>query len=446
MDSNGWSKFAAGGIAPGERVHGNVNGRFVTALRLKNGKLKCIDSTCYHAGGPLGIGDLEDVNGETCIKCPWHAYSISLEDGGKFYESLALDKATKKLVPAGWRKKEKAQRVHEIEERSGGEVWIRLNQTPEKYDSDDYAGSFICAERVMAGDISGQKKGRDGVMPTTSSGQVFSEQRWKPCKVVSIDKDGSRGVRIKINAGPTFKPKPYPMLMMDAAELFGQSYVVVRIGSVQRYYTPIIGESDDENIVTLSVRVYPGSLVGSSLARLKVGDIVEMRKQMETDPPAVRLGDLASAHFLPQKLKRVLLIAGGSGVTPLLAVCHSILENTPDAIVTFMCFDQSSESVLCRDVLARMASKHRNRLIIVRAFSAPKTAGNKPLPEEAEVLNEQRLTPDLIKKFIFPKIQPNEERILISWCGPPKFTENMEDLIRAAGFATQDCFLVPFLG
>jgi ferredoxin-NADP reductase/nitrite reductase/ring-hydroxylating ferredoxin subunit len=440
-----WQLFAPK-LEKGQRVHGNVHGRFVTAIRLRDNTLRCIDSTCYHAGGPLGIGEIEDVNGEACIKCPWHAYPVSLVDGSKFYESLELDKQTKKLVPAGWRKKERAQRVHDIEERKGGEIWVRLNQSSDKYDSDEYAGSAVCAERVQQGDVTGQKKGRDGIMPSnTSSGQVFAEQRWKPCKVLKVDKDGTEGIRIKVQSGPTFKAKPYPMLMMNAADLFAHPYVVVRIGSIHRYYTPLISPHDDDNVLTLAIRLYGSGLVSASLSRLKPGDMIDVRKAGETDPPAANMKQLVLADFLPQKFRRALLIAAGSGVTPLLAVCHSILENTPDTVVTFICFDRTPDTVICRDILTAWAQHYKKRLIVVRAFS--KKVAASVLPGEASIYTEQRCTPEFIKKFMFPKVQPGEEKILVSWCGPPKFIDHMEeDVLVKAGFSKDDCFFIPYVG
>lgn len=62
-------------------------------------KLICMDSPCYHAAGPLGEGDLvevEDLAGKArsssasreippssilCIRCPWHRYLVSLNTG-----------------------------------------------------------------------------------------------------------------------------------------------------------------------------------------------------------------------------------------------------------------------------------------------------------------------------------------------------------------------------
>lgn len=48
-----------------------LQGRYVTVLQ-HDGKLYCLDSVCFHAGGPLGLGDIEELpGGHSCLKCPW---------------------------------------------------------------------------------------------------------------------------------------------------------------------------------------------------------------------------------------------------------------------------------------------------------------------------------------------------------------------------------------
>ena len=46
----------------GDRVHVQLGDRHVSLINHR-GEVYCLDSLCYHAGGPLGIGDIEDVGG-----------------------------------------------------------------------------------------------------------------------------------------------------------------------------------------------------------------------------------------------------------------------------------------------------------------------------------------------------------------------------------------------
>ena len=52
-----------------------IHGRKVTLARV-SGRLFCFDSVCYHMGGPLSEGDIEDFGGKACVTCPWHGHKV----------------------------------------------------------------------------------------------------------------------------------------------------------------------------------------------------------------------------------------------------------------------------------------------------------------------------------------------------------------------------------
>ena len=53
-----------------------MHGRTVTFIRHR-GTVHAVDAKCYHQGGPLGEGDIEELGaGNICIKCPWHGYRV----------------------------------------------------------------------------------------------------------------------------------------------------------------------------------------------------------------------------------------------------------------------------------------------------------------------------------------------------------------------------------
>lgn len=117
-----------------------VHGRHVTLLRLRRrgsagaagaGEYRwaCIDSVCYHAGGPLAEGTVRGVAGRTCIQCPWHSYLIDVFTG----EGLYMDLDRK------YRSKGVRQRTHEVEVRADLHVYVRLSAEPADVPSDEYA-------------------------------------------------------------------------------------------------------------------------------------------------------------------------------------------------------------------------------------------------------------------------------------------------------------------
>ena len=140
-----------GALGEGERAHARVGagGRFVSVLRHA-GRLFAFDSVCYHAGGPLGLGDVEDVDGRPCVACPWHHYQVALETGDKLYQALERT-PDGKMVPGGWKSVGVRQRVHDVEERQGEGVFVRL-QEDGGVTSDGYAFDEVCGGRMARGD------------------------------------------------------------------------------------------------------------------------------------------------------------------------------------------------------------------------------------------------------------------------------------------------------
>ncbi|XP_060738350.1 Rieske domain-containing protein [Tachysurus vachellii] len=115
------------------RLVTSVNGRDVLVFHHQ-GELHALDARCYHAGGPLQNGDIEEVAGRVCIVCPWHKYKISVCDGEGVYQ--AVDPSVKPLKPR-WCTKGVKQRVHKVTEIRS-RVYITLNTSPEHLESDQY--------------------------------------------------------------------------------------------------------------------------------------------------------------------------------------------------------------------------------------------------------------------------------------------------------------------
>ena len=138
----------------GARVHTTVGGRYVTLVRLR-GRLHAFDSNCYHAGGPLGLGDIEETGGRLCVVCPWHHYQITLDTGEKLYQSLERAPDTGQMRPGPWKSIGPRQRVHGVEERPDGGVYVRLRDAqsdpgadPKLAACDAYAFDAACGRRL----------------------------------------------------------------------------------------------------------------------------------------------------------------------------------------------------------------------------------------------------------------------------------------------------------
>lgn len=116
----------------------------MSVLRHK-GQLFALDSVCYHAGGPLAVGEIEVVAGRDCVLCPWHHYPVALDNGEKLYQSTVKD-ASGKLQPGPWQAVGPRQRTHDAEQRADG-VYVRL-RLDGAVESDAYAHNAACGARL----------------------------------------------------------------------------------------------------------------------------------------------------------------------------------------------------------------------------------------------------------------------------------------------------------
>ncbi|XP_062867450.1 Rieske domain-containing protein [Trichomycterus rosablanca] len=98
------------------------------------GVFYAMDQHCYHAGGALLNGDIEEIANKLCIICPKHKYKISLAEGEGLYK---IPNQRGKDQPPRWCSKGIKQRVHKVNEVDGN-IFVTLSTYPGWLDSDYY--------------------------------------------------------------------------------------------------------------------------------------------------------------------------------------------------------------------------------------------------------------------------------------------------------------------
>ncbi|KAF6027537.1 hypothetical protein EB796_014152 [Bugula neritina] len=64
------------------RLYGDSEGEDIVLIYDdEEDSFHAMDAVCSHEGGPLNLGDIEDVGGDRCLVCPWHRYEFKLTDG-----------------------------------------------------------------------------------------------------------------------------------------------------------------------------------------------------------------------------------------------------------------------------------------------------------------------------------------------------------------------------
>ncbi|KAI5624614.1 NADH-cytochrome b5 reductase 1, partial [Silurus asotus] len=198
-------------------------------------------------------------------------------------------------------------------------------------------------------------------------------------------------------------------------------YLSARIngGLIVRPYTPVSSD-DDKGFVDLVVKIYfrnvnpkfpEGGKMSQYLESLKLGDMIDVRG------PGGLLEYEGNGQFSIQADKKSLpeiknpsslgLIAGGTGVTPMLQLIRSIMKNPTDSTKCSMLFaNQTEKDIILRDELEEIQARHPDK------FKLWFTVDQAPADWE---YSTGFVDADMIKEHL---PAPSDD-CLILMCGPP---------------------------
>lgn len=165
---------------------------------------------------------------------------------------------------------------------------------------------------------------------------------------------------------------------------------------VIRSYTPITLD-DTKGHFDLLVKTYAQGNASQYLASLKIGDKARFR------------GPKGRFLYRPNMAKEVGMIAGGTGITPILQVIKAILRNPEDKTKMFLIFGNlSKDDILLYEELKEMAGNHSDQLNVHFVLNNPPEGEN----WDGSV---GYITADIIKTHC--PVASKDSKILM--CGPP---------------------------
>lgn len=108
------------------------------------------------------------------------------------------------------------------------------------------------------------------------------------------------------------------------------------------------------------IKSYPDGVVAKYLCELKVGDTVEVK------------GPFPKLKYSPNMKKSIGMVAGGTGITPMLQVIQEVLRNAEDKTELHLIFaNNGEEDILLKDLLDSLAVKHKNFKVTYVLSKAP---------------------------------------------------------------------------
>lgn len=180
--------------------------------------------------------------------------------------------------------------------------------------------------------------------------------------------------------------------------------------TVTRSYTPT-SNNIDRGRIELVIKCYPDGLLSKYLASLNVGDEVEFR------------GPKGSMRYTNGLCRKIGMVAGGTGITPMYQLIRAICENDTDTTEVSLIYANRSESdILLRAELERFARLYpKNFKLWYMLDSAPDGWHYGTGYVDRAVLTEQLPAPSRDTKVML--------------CGPPGMVNASKRNLVAMGFS-----------
>lgn len=175
-------------------------------------------------------------------------------------------------------------------------------------------------------------------------------------------------------------------------------------------YTPVSLASTAGHF-DLLIKTYPQGRVSKYMDGVTVGDFVEMR------------GPKGAFKFTANMAEHVGMIAGGTGITPILSVIHAMLDDPEDRTkMTLLFANLTSEDVLLEKELHDLQKLHSDRLTVHYTVDEP--------DEKWDGL-VGRVNAGMLREVKMPTAADNG---MIFMCGPPPMMTAMVKELEVLGY------------
>ncbi|GAX80681.1 hypothetical protein CEUSTIGMA_g8116.t1 [Chlamydomonas eustigma] len=184
---------------------------------------------------------------------------------------------------------------------------------------------------------------------------------------------------------------------------------------VYRSYTPI---SDNSLLgrVDFLIKLYPQGKMSQVIAALQEGQTMMMK------------GPKGQLSYKPNMKKKIGMLAGGSGITPMYQVMNAILKNPKDTTEVSLVFGNvTEEDILLRMELDSLAEKHPNRLKVHYILDKPPESWTGGSGYITQAVVEQHLPP------------PSPQTLILR-CGPTPMMEAMKKVLTSSGYSEDQQF------
>ncbi|KAJ8611429.1 hypothetical protein CTAYLR_009010 [Chrysophaeum taylorii] len=262
------------------------------------------------------------------------------------------------------------------------------------------------------------------LLATKKPKKKFLDKSRQSVKLVQVDQLSHDTIRLRfalpeadmvlgLPVGKHFKVFCPNALGIKAGEWNGRPDAEADSSEIERKYTPTTSD-DDVGIVDLVIKVYKrgvvdrfpdGGKMSQFMGALKIGDSVFL------SGPWGMIEYVGRGSWVYGKreiqAKRVGMMAGGTGITPMLQIVAAVLKDPKDKTELSLIFaNQTEGDILVRDVLEKLAAEHPARFKLWYTLDRPPSGW---------AYSSGFIDADMIANHL----PPPDPETLILMCGPP---------------------------
>lgn len=220
---------------------------------------------------------------------------------------------------------------------------------------------------------------------------------YKIIEIKQITHD-TKSFKFKLPDQSTLDLLPGDHLMMQA-DINGQTH--------RRPYTPS-STPDDAGFFEIIIKRYPNGLMSGYIHEKKVGDEILLA------------GPTKGGHFEPTMAGTIAMIAGGAGVTPMIAIIRTAIRRGYKTDMTLLFANKTEQDIILREEFENYAAKYDNfKCVFTVEQPSIDWRGHSGFIDENHL--QKHLPPPTANPLIF-------------LCGPPVMEYKLREAILKLGY------------
>lgn len=193
---------------------------------------------------------------------------------------------------------------------------------------------------------------------------------------------------------------------------------------VRRAYSLCSSPYTDPNLTVAIKRVDNGLMSNWLPDHLKAGDTMKIMEPM----------GVFTTDFQADNKRHLIMFAGGSGITPMLSIIKSTLDQEPESIISLIYANRNIESIIFKDQLDQLATDFEGRLHLIHILD------DAPMNWQGHsgLLNHDMLV-QILERV------PTWEDTTYLMCGPEGMMKNVEQLLEEQNVDRRKIFKESFV-